>query len=275
MGAWSIAERLPRRSLPAIARVLSYPLHVLPLKGLGNWHRAVGTLSGTSPDRRGRRQAVEHWLLNLLLSMSLAHWDAREILARSIISDQDVAKLRDSTTGPGAVLALPHMGSWDFAGAWAGAAGFNVVSVAERLPGGVYERFRDAREGAGMTIYPAGAPRLLQTLADDVAAGRLVCLLSDRDISGQGLEVPWPAANGPVDSAVPAGPALLARATGADLRVAHTRFVDGGVEILISEPVRQGSPAEMMTAVAERFAAAAAAEPTNWLMFQRWPRQRR
>ncbi|NHB83659.1 hypothetical protein G7085_00250 [Tessaracoccus sp. HDW20] len=103
---------------------------------------------------------------------------------------------------------------------------------------GLYERFRDARAGMGMDIYPVDEPDLMRRLADDVRAGRLICLLSDRDLSGNGVPVEWPGAG---TVSVPAGPALLARRTRADLRVATTRFEDGRLRILVSERIEPGT----------------------------------
>ncbi|WP_231979073.1 lysophospholipid acyltransferase family protein [Tessaracoccus coleopterorum] len=89
-----------------------------------------------------------------------------------------------------------------------------------------------------MDIYPVDEPDLMRRLADDVRAGRLICLLSDRDLSGNGVPVEWPGAG---TVSVPAGPALLARRTRADLRVATTRFEDGRLRILVSERIEPGT----------------------------------
>ena len=61
----------------------------------------------------------------------------------------------DVAAGRGAVVALPHAGNWDAAGAWVAATGWPITTVAERLkPEGVYERFLAFREGLGMEILP-------------------------------------------------------------------------------------------------------------------------
>ncbi|QNP56840.1 LpxL/LpxP family acyltransferase [Tessaracoccus defluvii] len=178
--------RLPRRAGDLIARALSWPLALLPLPGVRAWQGSVEAATGERPRPGTRRLLLENWLRNTLWSLSLAHWTDDEILAVASITDEEVDRLRESLAGPGLVLALPHMGSWDFAGAWCATVGIKVVSVAERLPDGLYERFRDARAGMGMDIHPVDLPGLLGVLTDDVRAGRLVCLLSDRDLSSRG-----------------------------------------------------------------------------------------
>ena len=57
--------------------------------------------------------------------------------------------------GQGAVVALPHAGNWDLAGAWVAAHDWPITTVAERLkPEGMYERFVAYRRGLGMEIIP-------------------------------------------------------------------------------------------------------------------------
>jgi hypothetical protein len=63
--------------------------------------------------------------------------------------------------GRGVILALPHMGNYDLAGAWLVAKGAgSVTAVAERLqPESVYDRFVAFREGIGMQVLPASGGR--------------------------------------------------------------------------------------------------------------------
>ncbi len=49
--------------------------------------------------------------------------------------------------GRGAILALPHMGNWDQAGAWLVGHGVPFTTVAERLePAELFDRFVSFRE---------------------------------------------------------------------------------------------------------------------------------
>ena len=190
--AWAVGRRIPRRVGDALARVLSAPLALLPLPAVGAWADTVATATGRRPGLRRRRRLLENWLRNTLWSLSLERWSDADVLAVADIPDADVAGLRESLAGPGLVLALPHMGSWDLAGAWCARVGIKVVSVAERLPDGLFERFRDARAAMGMDIYAVDQPDLMRLLARDVADRRVVCLLSDRDLSSRGVAVAWP-----------------------------------------------------------------------------------
>ena len=264
--AWAVGGRIPRRIGDALAAVLAPAISLLPLPAVAAWEETAARATGRRMTRRDRSALVRVWLRNTLWSFSLARWSDEEILRVALVSDADVEKLRVSLAGPGLVLALPHMGSWDFAGAWCAAIGIKVVSVAERLPDGLYERFRDARKAMGMDIYPVDEPDLMGRLTDDVRAGRLICLLSDRDLSRRGLAVEW-GDSGTVS--VPAGPALLARRTGADLRVATTRYEGGRLRILVSDRIGHGSVRDMMQGAVDHFAHAVDESPPNWLMLRR------
>ncbi len=146
---WAAGSRVPHWARQAICTVLPGPIAVLPLRGVRQWATNVSTALGRPPSAQERRALVSSWLRNNLMSLSLARWSDRDVLDRVIITDEDLGKLRSSLAGPGLVMVLPHMGSWDFAGAWCARVGIKVVSVAEKLPRGIYERFRDARSGMG------------------------------------------------------------------------------------------------------------------------------
>ncbi len=265
-GVWAIGSRLPHSSRHVICVIAPWLVAFWPQPSVLQWVDNVETAVGRRPTAAERRLLVGSWLRNNLMSLSLARWSDEDVLSRVIVSDGDVAKLRASLGGPGLVLVLPHMGSWDFAGAWCARVGIKVLSVAERLPRGVYERFRDARAGMGMDILPVGQPDLMRRLVDAVRGGDAVCLLSDRDLSGRGLTVPWPGTDEVVN--VPAGPALLSRITGCDLRVASTAFRGDKVEIFIGDVIPVGAPGAMLGDVVETFAAAVRRDPTSWLMMQ-------
>lgn len=264
---WAVGGRLPRRAADAIARVVSFPLAVAPLSAVDDWARTVEQATGRSPRLASRRLLIENWIRNMLWSLSLARWSDAEVLSVVDIAPEDAERLHSSLGGPGLIAALPHMGSWDFAGAWCARVGIKVVSVAERLPDGLFEKFRDARAAMGMDIYAVDQPDLMRRLADDVRAGSLVCLLSDRDLSARGVRIPWPGGRGEVS--VPAGAALLARRTGADLRVVTTRFDGRRMRIVVSEPVTGDDLRGTLNGMVAEFAGAVDEAPESWLMLRR------
>src|SRR5205807_9539492 len=59
--------------------------------------------------------------------------------------------------GAGAIMALPHLGSWDLAGAWLVQQGFPLTVVVEPLdPPELLEWFASRRQGKGFGVVPLG-----------------------------------------------------------------------------------------------------------------------
>lgn len=264
---WAIGRRIPRRLGDALARIAAPLVSLRRLPAVDAWAETVTRATGSPPTRSQRRLLVENWIRNNLWSLSLAGWSDEQVLEVAEIEPEDLEKLRTSLAGPGLVLALPHMGSWDFAGAWCARVGIKVVSVAERLPHGVYEQFTTARAGMGMTIYPVDRAGLMGRLVTDVEQGRMVCLLADRDLSSHGVKVPWPGTQ--YRASVPAGPAQLALRCGADLRVATTRFDGPRLRLEVSDTIAGGTVTEMMAGAVAVFADAVERDPESWLMLRR------
>ena len=171
----------------------------------------------------------------------------------------------------GVIVALPHAGNWDHAGAYFCAKGVPLVTVAERLkPEKLFLKFLSYRESMGMEVLPLDG-RVLETLADRLRAGALVALVADRDLSRSGIEVQFFGA----PARMPAGPALLAIRTHAPLITAFVSYTDGGVHIDFKSVMlpSSGSEREMvqeivqMTAV--HFEDGISQQPQDWHMLQR------
>ncbi len=127
--------------------------------------------------------------------------------------------------GRGAILALPHLGGWEWAGRWLAARGVEVVSVVERLePPEVLDWFTSLRADLGIVVHPAG-PDTVGRLRETLDRNGVVCLLSDRDVTGGGYEVEF---CGEV-TRLPAGPAVLALRSGAPLLPTAVYQVEGTV----------------------------------------------
>ena len=127
--------------------------------------------------------------------------------------------------GKGVILALPHLGGWEWAGRWAADLGNKMTVVVEPIqPPELFEWFADLRRKFGMTVIPLGpdtGPAVLKSLRNN----EVLCLLCDRDITGGGIEVEFFGER----TKLPAGPATLALRTGAALLPTAAYFTDRGV----------------------------------------------
>ena len=176
--------------------------------------------------------------------------------------------------GRGVVIALPHMGNFEQAGAWVIARGAGTfTTVQERLkPESVYESFVRFRQTLGFEVLPlTGGGSPFGTLAQRLRAGGLVCLVSDRDLKESGVEVELFG-----EKARIAATAALAVHTGAALMPTATWFEgdDWGACIYDEIPVPEsGTRAEKVGAMSQQmanvFAEAIAEHPQDWHMLQR------
>lgn len=231
-----------------------------------NLRRNLEGATGSPPDQALVRAAVASHLRNVYETLALPGWSREEVVAQVTTAGEPA--LREAARTRGAVVALPHSGNWDLAGAWACATGLPVSTVAEQLADADFRAFTRFREGLGMEVWSHRDPRVLPHLVAAVRRGRVVCLLADRDLSGAGVEVRW----GGRTVTMPGGPALVARRTGAALVPAVSSFTPRGMHLDIGpviEPVAGPGGLQAMTQqVATVFAGRIAARPQDWHMLQ-------
>jgi KDO2-lipid IV(A) lauroyltransferase len=214
--------------------------------------------------------AMRSYLRYWCEAFRLPTWSEQQVVDRVVTERESI--LRDAyTDGRGVVVALPHLANWDHAGAWACLTGMPLTTVAERLrPDRLFHRFVEYRESLGMEVLPlTGGEQPFRALAQRLRAGSLVCLVADRDLSATGVEVGLLGE----PASLPAGPAALARSTGAVLLPVTLAYRDARLLIRIGEPVeplrgRDGVRA-MTQQVADVFTAGIRASPQDWHMLQR------
>jgi KDO2-lipid IV(A) lauroyltransferase len=221
--------------------------------------------------RDGVRSYFRYWCEVFQLS----RFSVTDLVSRMDCVDE--WRLRDAVkAGNGMILALPHMGNWDHAGAWLAGTGVPFTTVAERIkPESLFERFVAFRESLGMEVIPltGGHRPPYELLADRLRAGGTLCLLADRDLTATGISVDF--FGGP--ARMPAGPAALAHDTGAAL-LPVTLWYPGRRtwSARIHEQVvipatgsREDKVRAMTQSLADAFAESIAVHPQDWHMFQR------
>ncbi|MFI1410174.1 phosphatidylinositol mannoside acyltransferase [Streptomyces sp. NPDC020707] len=274
---WGAVKKLPEPVAVRLGRTIADITWKRRGKGVlrleSNYARV---LPDASPERlaelsrAGMRSYLRYWME----SFRLPAWSKDRI--RSGFEPKDLHHLTEGlAAGKGVILALPHLGNWDLAGAWVTTKlETPFTTVAERLrPEKLYDRFVAYREGLGMEVLPHSGGTAFGTLARRLRDGGLVCLVAERDLSASGVEVSFFGDT----TRMPAGPALLAQQTGA-LLLPVTLWYDespvmrGRVHPPVDVP-ESGTRAEktsvMTQALADAFAAGIADHPEDWHMLQR------
>lgn len=173
--------------------------------------------------------------------------------------------------GKGVVIALPHSGNWDHAGAYFCQEGIPLVTVAEILkPEKLFEKFLDYRQQMGFEVLGLDA-RAFVTLIKRARERRLIALVADRDLSASGVEVNFFGKT----AKMPAGPAVLSIKEEIPLVVAHVSYTPSGIHIDFHEilPPLAGSEEERIKGTVQRIASTfekgIAEHLEDWHMLQR------
>ena len=183
--------------------------------------------------------------------------------------------------GRGIVLALPHLGNWEAAGAKAEAIGIPVLAVAESLPNRrITEWFLNVRRHMGIdVVLTGGGGSVTAELVRRLHEGGTIALLSDRDLSGRGVAVEFFGER----TTIPAGPVALADRTGAALLPVGCYFAPGRGHRFVVHPALPPSDApsadervaDGAQRLARRMEAIVRADPAQWHLFQpNWPSDR-
>jgi len=203
----------------------------------------------------------------------------RVIRERFVVESGFEHLVDNMASGRGVLMALPHVGTWEWGGAWLALEGYPMTSVAEPVePKSLYDWFVAKREAMGLRILPMGRDvggELLRTLR----AGGLVGLLCDRDIQGNGIEVEFFGER----TTLPGGPATLALRTGAAVLPTAVYSGPGRSHTTVVMPpldtARTGSLREDVTRVTQALAKdlekLIRRAPDQWYLFQpNWPSDR-
>ncbi|APT93688.1 lipid A biosynthesis lauroyl acyltransferase [Corynebacterium phocae] len=172
--------------------------------------------------------------------------------------------------GKGVILALTHSGNWDMAGTFLVNHWGPFTTVAERLrPEALFDAFVDYRHSLGFNVIPhvskeSGATAPFAVLKQTLEDGGVVCLLAERDLSRTGITVDFFGE----EANMAAGPAVLARETGAALHVVHSWFTEDGWGLSCSPPLEVEDPQTTTQAMADIFARNIAQHPQDWHMLQ-------
>ena len=226
--------------------------------------------------RRASQQAFDSYMRYYTESFRLPTLSKRHV-ARCFTVDGFHHIEEALEKGNGAILALPHLGGWEWAGRWMADKGHRLTVIVEPLdPPELFEWFAKLRSDLGMNVVPLG-PKAAPAILAALKRNEIVCLLSDRDIQGGGVEVTFFGEK----TTLPPGPAMLGiRADTPVFPVAvyFTRSVDGH-HAIVRPPLaleRSGglreSVAKGTQLLAHELEALIRRAPEQWHLFQpNWP----
>lgn len=192
-------------------------------------------------------------------------------IASTVTTSGDSYLRNPMNEGRGVVVALPHSGNWDHAGAYFCNEGFPLVTVAEVLkPEKLFKKFLTYREEMGFEVLGLDS-RAFLTLVKRAREKRLIALVADRDLSASGIEVQFFGRT----AKMPAGPAVLAIKEGLPLVAAHVSYTVSGIHIdfqqveISSLKGESEKVAATVQNIASAFESGIAQSPEDWHMLQR------
>jgi len=186
---WRIVRWLPERT----AYHLAYAVADFLTKRNGkNVARLRSNLSRTQPDITSLDldllliDAMRSYMRYWCDTFRFPDWSSERV--RETVSVTNEHLLLDAIKAKtGVIVALPHAGNWDHAGAYFCAKGINLVTVAEHLkPEKLFLKFLSYRQAMGMEVLPLDG-RVLGTLAQRLRGGHLLPSLEIAISLDQGL----------------------------------------------------------------------------------------
>jgi lauroyl/myristoyl acyltransferase len=232
---------------------------------IDNYAAALGVDAADPEVGRVARRAFQNYgrmLMDFLLLGSLSPEELTERVSVDGLDHLDAAL----AAGRGAIMAVPHMGSWDMAGSYAGAVGYRISAVADRFPGSLNDAVVRTRQRFGLEVITLGRSAV-RAITDALRANRVVALLCDLE-QGPGVRVRFFGRT----ATVPGGPAAFALKTGAALMPACQYSVAPGRYRIHLDPPLPLSEADtkedVMQRVVARFEEFIKERPDQWYAFR-------
>lgn len=272
---WLLPEVISSKFFDLGARV-AWLQHGTGVKQLElNLSRVTGQDPASTAIRNLSKKAMRSYMRYYCETFLLPRWSDKEVVSR--VRANNIEPLLAALKTGGLILTLPHSGNWDHAGAWAAKTFGSLCTVAERLrPEGVFQKFLKMRLAHGLTLMPlTGAGGTYEYLKDNLQNGKVIALLGDRDVAGNGMTNEFFG----VRTTLPIGAAVLAIDTGRPLFTCSTWYdgkalvIDFDEEVKFERNVVTGrdrlkKAQEVSAIVAKRFEQHISKHPENWHQLQ-------
>lgn len=274
-----LVQRLPRGFLYFAAGVIAELNFAANRTGrLGvyaNLDHVLGTRISRFTRWRYGRSAFRHFaysIIDIFLIPGLTLDNLSDYVAR-IDGMEHIEACR--AAGKGGIFMSVHMGSWELAGSALGLLGVPITAaVLKHADARIDAIFADIRSRGRIEEVPLGGA--LAKLESALRRGRFIALVSDRDVKGTGMKVPFFGE----ETTLPTGHARLGVRTGAWILPALTyRTRDHRIVIEIRAPlIPQPDEAEeaLMARSVPELEKIILAHPDQWSsFFDLWSKTRR
>jgi len=263
--------------LPSIAAFpLSWVLRKKRLTVQRHMSRSLGPGHGDKAVKTAARKAFASYARYWIESFRLPTRSDKQLSKGIEVPDYRFVE-EALSRGNGVILALPHLGGWEWAGFWMASVNkLPITVVVEPIePPQLFSWFVNFRSKLGMNVVPL-SPSAGTEIAAALKRNEVVCLLCDRDISGGGIEVTFMGER----TTLPGGPALMALRTGAVVLPTAVYFEPNGKHLgLVRPPLdvsRSGTikedVARVTSQLAEELEFLIRQDPEQWHLFQpNWP----
>ena len=159
--ASGVARAMARRGGPALAMSERHVRRVFESE-------AAGVVADPALVRRVSRRTYMQYAQYWVDGSRLPYTDPSVVRARMAFERGEEILREAMSLGRGVVLALPHLGSWEWGGAWLALNDMPMTAVVERIdPPRLFEWFIGQRAEMGLTAVPMGegsAPAMLRAL---------------------------------------------------------------------------------------------------------------
>ncbi|CAN2203653.1 HtrB Lauroyl/myristoyl acyltransferase [Candidatus Nanopelagicaceae bacterium] len=273
LAGWKIVGLLPEKSAYALFYKISSYLYKKNGKSVRRLRTNYTVVKPELSDEEIEKLVVdglESYMRYWCDTFRIHRWSSQRIQS-TVTTTNDHLLRNPMNEGKGVIIALPHSGNWDHAGAYFCQEGIPLVTVAEILkPEKLFIKFLRYREEMGFEVLGLDA-RAFVTLIKRAREKRLIALVADRDLSSSGIPVTFFGRT----AKMPAGPAVLAIKEGLPLVVAHVSYTEKGIHIdfhAIDVPAQGGEEARIAATVqnvAKTFEIGISKRPEDWHMLQR------
>jgi lauroyl/myristoyl acyltransferase len=270
---WKIVGALPEKSAYKLFQAIADRVYIKNGKSvrrlrtnLSIVNPALSALELEALTQKGYRSYLRYWCDTFRI-----HTWSPERISSTVTTSNDHLLREPMANDRGVIIALPHSGNWDHAGAYFCQEGIPLVTVAEVLkPEKLFQRFLQYRTEMGFEVLGLDS-RAFVTLIRRAREKRLIALVADRDLSDSGIAVRF----FNKVAKMPAGPAVLAIKEGLPLVAAHVSYTQQGIHIDFTEvqiaqlSTEEESIASTVQEIASIFERGISAHPEDWHMLQR------